>query len=299
MNQNEIIEFRQIRNVPEVINVTFDFVRQNIRPFTSALFRFAFPFIAVAFALSSYSFWGVIDSVSIIDSASGIEDVVGVAFQTFIAFFIAGVLVTIGSTTLIGVVHEFVRLYREDGPGNIQMQDVWQGVREKFWMLLFTLFGLGIVVAILSVVLVFVPFGGLGLYVLMVFGAFYFPLRIYEGRGFFQSFIVSVNLVQGSWWRTHGLILLFVLLSFVFSAVLIVPFIVVGVFNELSTISFEHLIDTTWFRVFSTVVLSVYYTALALIYFIPLLSLIFHYHSQRERHASVALLELVEEIGEV
>ncbi len=299
MNQHEVIEFQKIRNVPEVINVTFDFIRQNFRLFAGAVFRFAFPFLAIAVTLSGYWFWGLVDSVSTMGSAPGTEAVMGMVFQAFLVFFVVAVLMTIGATTLIAVVHDVARLYREHGPGNVQMQDVWQGVREKFWMLLFTVFGVGVATTILSVVLAFIPFvGNFGLYILIVFGAFYFPLRIYEGRGFFQSFFVSIGLVQGSWWRTLGLMILFWIMNFAFAAIFVVPIIVAMAVQDFSAIGFESLIDATWFRVLGTVVFSLYYTALALFYSIPLLSLIFHYHSQRERHQSLALLELVENIGQ-
>lgn len=299
MNQHETIEFQKIRNIPEVINVTFDFIRQNFHLFAGAVLRYAFPFLAVSLVLSGYWFWGLIDSVSTIGSAPSTEVIVGMVFQALLVFFVVAVLASIGGTVLIAVVHELARLYRENGVGNIQIQDVWQGVKEKFWMLLFTVFGLGVVTTILSVVLAFVPFvGNFGLYILIVFGAFYFPLRIYEGRGFFQSFFVSIGLVQGSWWRTLGLMILFWLMNLVFASIFMVPLFVSLVMQDYSAVTFESLIDTTWFRVLSSVVFSLYYTALALFYSIPLLSLIFHYHSQRERHQSLALLELVENIGQ-
>lgn len=293
MNQYDVIEFRHIRNVPEIINVTFDFIRQNFRPLAKALLLFAFPFLAVAYTLFSYFFWGVIDSL-----ARNFSNIDTVFLPMFLAMMCAGLLGTVGATTLISVVHDFVRLYREKGgAGTVELSDIRQGLKEKFWMLFWTLLGVGFSVSILSGLLSLVPFGGLGIYAMAVFGAFYLPLRIYDRRGFLKSFAVSAELVKGSWWRTLGLLVLFGLMNLVLAGVLILPVIVGAIVGNYMGVDIENLEDTSWLRIVGTILVAVYYTALSLLYTVPLLSLIFHFFSQQERRGSPALIAEVEMIG--
>ena len=293
MNQSDVIEFRHIRNVPEVINVTFDFFRQNFRSLAKALFLFAFPPLAVAYVLFSYFFWGFIDSL-----ARNVSDIEAVFLPMFLAFMCAGLLVAVGATILIIVVHDFVRLYREkDGMETIGLSEIGQGIKANFWMLFGTLLGLGFAGSIISALMSLVPFGGLGMYAIVVFGAFYLPLRIYDRRGVLQSFVVSADLVKGSWWRTFGLLILFSLLNLVLVGVLALPVMVGAVVSSYVGVDLEMLKDASWLRIAGTILVSAYYTGLSLLYAIPLLSLIFHYFSQKERRGSPALLAEIEMIG--
>lgn len=292
MQQPSIIEFRQIRNVPEILNVTGDFIRQNFRLFWRALLFLAFPPIVVGVTIFSYFF------VSFFATALNDGDVAGMILPMMGAYLVGGVLCGGGAAMLIGVVHVFVALYRERGPNNFTIEDVWRGTKEIFWMLFWTLFGLQVGVSIIGALAAFVPFGQIGLYIGITFASLYFPLRIYERRGFIQSITVSSKLIEQRWWATFGMLWLFYLLMFGLSGVLMIPIYAVVWAASTNLIDIEALGNSMpLLRLVGTALISAYMTGLFLLGAIPFLSMIFHYYSQRERKGGVALMEAIEGIG--
>lgn len=293
MHQPDIIEFHRIRNVPEILNVTFDFVRQNFRLLWRALVFFALPPIAVGVTLFSYVF------VGLFQAAFNDVDTVVSAMPSFLGgLLVGGVLSGGGTAMLIGVVHVIAELYRTRGPEGFTLEDIWQGSKEKFWMLFWTLFGLEIAWVVLGVFAAFIPFGQIGLYAGIAFASLYFPFRIYEGRGFIQSVLLSSRLVEGRWWATFGMLWLFYLLILGLSGVFLLP-LYAGIWaagNEL--IDLEQLAaEGSLLRLLGTAVVAVYSSVLFLLGGIPFFSMIFHYYSQRERKGGGSLREEIERIG--
>lgn len=293
MHQPDIIEFHRIRNVPEILNVTFDFIRQNFRLFWRALLFFAFPPIAVGVTLFSYFLVGLFQ-VTFTDLES-----LGNAMPSFMgALLVSGILCLGGGAMLIGIVHVIAELYRERGPEGFTLDDIWQGCKEIFWMLFWTLFGLEAAWIILGVLAAFIPFGQFGLYVGVAFASLYFPFRIYERRGFIQSVLLSSKLVEGRWWATFGMLWLFYLLMLGLSGVFLIP-LYLGIWGAGSgLIDVDQLAaEGSLLRLLGTGVVALYSSALFLLGAVPFLSMIFHYYSQRERKGGVSLREEIERIG--
>ena len=290
MEQIERIEFRQIRNVAEIINVTFDFIRQNFRLFSRSLYFIALPPIMVSLTIVSYFLFALIDGLAN-------KNEVGEMVVSFVFIMVlGGILVAVGMSLLVGVVHVFVHLYIEKGKDQFDINDIWQGTKGIFWMLFLTNIGLG-VLYVLSIV---IPFGNLGLMMGLTFGALYYPLRVYERRGILQSFIVSGKLIQGRWWATLGLQSLYGLMTWVLLGLLSVPFILLAVLDGAGIVQVEDLIEIgSWTMLLGTALMVLYMSAFFLVSAAPLLSLIFHYHSQREKKKFPALLEQVEMIGSI
>ncbi|MGE3801310.1 MAG: hypothetical protein AB7H80_09835 [Candidatus Kapaibacterium sp.] len=296
MEKLDRIEFREIRNVAEVLNVTLDFIRQNFRLFSQSLILIALPPILIALTIFSYFFIGFIGDA--LNNAVDENNIWDYLLSLLGVSAIAGVAVAIGTTFLICVVHVFAQLYVERGQGEFTFADVWGGTKEIFWRIFITNIGLAIVLVILQVLAAFVPFGAFGLYILYAFGALYFPLRIYEGRGFFKSFTVSTELVQKRWWATLGLLSLQSLLSTVLSGLLFLPIMVVSILSGLGVIDVEELVqDSSWFIYAGTALGALYISVVFLLSAAPVLSLIFHYYNQKERKGGIGLLERIEMIG--
>ena len=293
MEQTEQIRFRQIRNVAETINVSFDFIRENFRLFAGSLLRIALPPVVLAMVVFSYFFLSFLSSIG--EQSTFVE----MFFALMLAGLFGGIIITVGLTLLIGVVHVFAGLYIERGKDGFTVSDVWKGTRELFWMLFFTNLGLGIVLVVLSIIMAFVPMGQFGMYVIYAFGALYFPLRIYERRGFLQSFVASSNLVQSRWWATLGLLALHYVMAFALTTVFLVPLYIVAIVEGAGLLDIEQLVKSdSWMLPVGTAIFVLYSSITFLLSSLPLLSLIFHYYNQRERKEAPGLREEIELIGE-
>lgn len=292
MSRLEALEFRRIRNVPEILNVTFDFIRLNFGVFWRSLLFLAFPPLVAGLTIFSYFMVAAFDSLSM---GTYVEELL----LPFLWVSIAAMLLSsVGITILVAAVHVIVRLYIEKGPGAFGVRDVREEVRRIFWMLLLTILGLEISYLIISLLAVFVPFGQFGIVIGLAFATLYFPVRIYERRGFIQSIVVSSKLVEGRWWATVGMFWLFMFLNVGLVGAFTLPLILFSWLVETHMIDFgEPGQGGSLVRIVGAVLLAVYMTALFLMYAIPFLSLIFHYYSQRERKNSIGLLEEIETIG--
>jgi hypothetical protein len=293
--QAERFTLRQIRTVPETVNMTFDFVRAHFGLITRSLLVIAFPPVLIALVLFyKYS----VDSFS----TFGAMTYTGSYLASTLLLTLAGiVLITIASTMLIGLAHSFVALYLDrgaDGFRTVTVRDVWERTKGEFMRLLGTNISLGIIGTVMMIPMVFFPPALLGIPVLFVFGALYFPIRIYERRGIIRSFTLSADLVMGKWWATVGLYILHYLLSTLLSSLLLAPVIVIMILEALGVISFIELAEAyPWLPYVGGAATTLYYGLLFLLYTIPLLSFIFHYFSQRERKSGVGLLADLEKIG--
>lgn len=296
VSQSEIINFRTIRNVPETVNVTFEFFRQNFSVVWRSLLFLALPPIAIAMALMGYFMYDVYMTAAF-GNVMAYGDPTDLIGSMLLGVGIGGIMVSVGSAMLIAVVHELAALYVERGPGNFTVSDVWEGAKRDFWLVLGTLIGLGVASMVLSLVAMFIPFGSFGIYILMVLGSLYFPLRIYHRRGFLQSFVVSSKLLKGRFWATVGLLSIFTLLSIGLAVVTALPVVLIGMVGNFLTFDLEAMMRGDDSGLFLSILLAVYYASSLLLYAVPLTGLIFHFYNQQERHEWTGLLETVETIG--
>ena len=296
METTERINFREIRNVPEILNVTFDFIRQNFRLFSRSLLRIALPPVLIAMALFTYLGADIITAAATgnVDENSALQYV----FTFALAGLAGGLLLGVGLTLLTCVIHVFVDLYMEDDQEGFGISDVWERTKKIFWMVFGTNIGLGVVLTIISVIAAFIPFGQFGMYILYAFGALYFPFRIYEGRGFLQSFVASSELVQGRWWATLGLFMLQYLMANVLSGLVLLPIIIGGILEGTGVLDVSELVrNSSWLVYIGAALIALYIALLLLLSSVPTLSMIVHYYSQKERKGGVGLVERIELIG--
>lgn len=293
--QAEKFALRRIRTVPETVNMTFDFVRAHFGLISRSLLWIAFPPVLIALLLF-YKYF--VDSFLTFGAVDYTGSYIASTFLTTLAGF---ALMMVASTMLIGVVHSLVALYMERGAEDFHsttVRDVWEKTKGEFMRLLGTNISLGIIGTVLIIPMVFFPPALFAFPALFVFGALYYPIRIYERRGIIRSFTLSADLVMGKWWATVGLFILHYLLSTLLSSLLLAPVIVAAILEAVGWISFSELTDSyPWIPYVGGGAMTLYYGLLFLLYMIPLLSLILHYFSQRERKSGVGLLADLEKIG--
>lgn len=169
MTPVEKIDFRVSRDVGQVYNTAFRFMRQNKRVLFQSVTYYIMPFILVAGFLI---FSGISDFIFI--AAKGIDGN-WVAFGLSVLQGIAGAVICyVAYTAYITLIYEFMRLYQEaENPSIITHKDVWRATRKRFWMGLVNVLVWGVLVSILSGVagFIFYIFFFLGALLTLVFSS--------------------------------------------------------------------------------------------------------------------------------
>jgi hypothetical protein len=268
------IEFRKIRDFGELLSVTFEFVRINFIKMGKALLFISGPLILLSGIASAVYQTSILD----MDGSIG-TGMVGSFFMYF--FFILMTSVSIALVT-----NSYIKLYIEHGNNNFDLNVVWEDVKSKFWMILFTSIGQTIAV-ILGAVLLILP----GAYLAVALSIIYI-VRYEENLGFFDSFNRCLKLIKGRWWFTLAFLLLLVVILYAAIFAFQVPQYILLFITSINSLedgelSFNNpaLIITSIFSSLSYFVYSIVYVGLA-----------FHYYNLVEQKEAPGLLAKIDAI---
>ncbi len=299
------IELRRSRGFGDQINVTFAFIRENYRSLGKSILYICGPPVLLAGILIGGNWVSMLFEIRDLESL-GNNFTIGSAVGLVVGI-LCGLL---SSLLMIGVVNSYVFLYLERGRDGFEVDDVWQATRASLGKVFTTMIALWLAVIVfyvLWVVMIVVGsvFGALlGLVILPVllyFGVRLTPLftvRLYEQVGFGEAISRSMELVQGHWWLTVGVLFLVSMISSFGSYIFLIPaYILMGV----AALSSGHAEDFGDFGQFSVVITALLVLAMItsyLLYALPTLATVLHYFNLVEKHEGVGMMEKIDQIGQ-
>ncbi len=312
------IEFHKTRDFSSKMSVTMEFVRQNFKSLGKSIVYIAGPPVLLASLLLGNFMKSMMSSIMTFtrpgEGGGPFADLV--SSPTFwLQIVVMFIFVLVSSIATIATINNYILLYEEKKSNQIEVSEVWQRVRETFWMymstaIMFTL------LAIAGYILMLVPgivlsdlvggFGALLIFV-MFFVFFYFFIstsllfivRGYEKIGFFSGVIRSVKLVQGKWWSTFGLIMVLYLIVMISSYVFMIPYYIVIFVSTLHSTSVEGASQpSVAVETASIVFLSLYYLCQMLLYTLPNVGIAFQYFNLVERKEARGLMSQIQTIGQ-
>jgi hypothetical protein len=295
------IEFRKKRDFGEILNVSFTFLRQHLKPIFKSLLFIAGPFILVGSVLPGLLFYPWI----------------GATTETgFSSFDISSVLVNIisfivGVVMAVATVYQYMLLYMQKGPGPISTNDVWKAVRNNFFNILISCMGLvflstiGILFSGFIVFSIFNEGAGavLGFFLLMssivYLSVLLSPLlmmRLVEKVNFFKAIARCFTLMEGKWWQTFTLLFVCYIIQSALVSVVFIPFYTF-VFAErmLSNDTTPELTTSLIYVAVGGVILVLTVTAS---FCLTLVVTGFQYFSLVEEKESVGLLQRIQKMGD-
>ncbi len=279
MEAIEKIEFFKQRELSEIINATFTFLRQNFLKLGKCILFLVGPVVLLTALLAGFF------QESLLEAQLN-EDFVSLG-QLYLAYFI---LAMISTGLLAAVVYEYISLYVEKELTEFDVSDVWNAAKNLLVKYIGASIVMGIVVFI-GFMFCFVP----GIYFAIAFSLTFVAL-VREKTGVFQAMSRSKELVSGYWWFTFGLIIIFVIIQIVLMLIFYVPQLVV------SFIAGFHAAEgtaVTGSYNFLTIAASFIATiGYYLFYAIPLTGFAFHYHNLIERKEATGLIGEIDSIGE-
>lgn len=201
------IEFKKQRQLGDIISDTFNFIRNELKPFFRTVLQIVGPYLIVfliaisLYGYASYSTFGQFISEFSYTTDVGMNNFTGVN----IALFIAGIILLIFSVIAIYTLSHAATLYYiesyADNEGKVDYEVVKDKSKNKFWSFI----GLGILVGLMvgfGFVLCIVP----GIYVYVPLSLTY-AIMVFRNTSVDDAISASFKLVKNEWWITFATLL--------------------------------------------------------------------------------------------
>lgn len=323
MRQQTPIDFRQARDFGGVMNVTYRFLRQNIKGLSKCLLYFAAP----AVLLGSVFYHEIIDRTIRLSETSYNGSPFGAdEYFTSVNFWIsllaALVFMLIGGVLTVTTTHAYILIYREKQGAPVDIGEVWKKSRSLFWKTFGAMFlyymGMSMALGLLMIpvgILIFVTsmisplLSGISMFlyyiavfVLCIYFAMIFFICNKEGIGFFSGLSRLTKLTKGKFWSTVGLGAINFYIQMVFSLLFVIPWYIFFFLYQLHDVfpggagstgspgTLQETIEMVFFMV--------YWLASVLLSAMPLTALAIQYYSLSERLEARGLLTRIENFGQ-
>lgn len=278
MQSNDYINFRKQRDIGEILNATFQFVRTEFKLLFKALLLYAGPFLLFAGIAGAYYQKDMLDFSS---SAS----IFGNVFSS--TYFLLLLLTFLSNIMLAATVYSYIKLYIERGHGSFTIDDVWDGIKSNFIMLTGTSFLVAIITA-LGILLLIIPGIWIGVILSIIL-----ILRVMEDIPFGEAFTRCMNLVRDNWWVTFLVLFIIWIITGMASYVFTIPQMIVmfmvgfGEINSTGSGGFQTLFIIV--NIIATV-------GSTLLYVIPLITIALQYFSLVEQKDNPFLRDRINQI---
>jgi len=220
----------------------------------------------------------------------------------------------VSGVVTIATINNYLILYGEKKTNKIEVSEVWDRVRDTFWMylgttLLFALLAIGAYIILLIPIFILGDIAG----PLVVFGVLFFIIALvylsisvsltffirgYERKGFFEAISRSYSLIQGKWWSTFGLLIILSMVVSTISYIFIIPWYVITVITALHNTGASNFQGpSTSFQLLTMICFTLYYLAQMILYALPNVGLAFQYFNLVELKESTGLLSKIDSLG--
>ena len=280
----EPINFLKRRELGDILNDTFKFIRNEFKPLFGLIFKTAG--LALLILVVAYVFYA--------RSIGDFADFNTNSDLTFIGMAVSGLIMLIAAVAFYSLLYGTILHYIKScikNNGVVVKEEVTQGIKRNFWSLI----GLSILVGLMSGV-GFVFCVAPGVYLATVLATTY-AIHIFEKRSVSDSISYSFDLIKGEWWITFATLLVMFIIYYIVILIVQVPQYVY-MFSKQLTVAEQLSGDPTMMMDWGYILL----TALALVvqYLMQILIVIatvFIYFNLNEKKNFTGTIETIESIG--
>ena len=289
MAKSKKIELYQLRSFSQKIDVTFEFIRQNLKVlFISCLIVILPLAIISGFGMNNMfnTIFGLARNPDMIDDYS-----MGMSFlSSYGSFFLVSIIVTLFLST---VTNEYLRLYHErEDYNSITVKDVFSAVWKDIWKMLALFILTGLIIGF-GYVLLIIP----GIIFLVIFSIGPSTL-VFERNGPGNVINRTFKLIKSKWFSTFGLMIVTGLIAGFVASIFSIPFYIVY-FQEIFTLAQgpELYQDPSPMKaVLNSLAYSSMFIGSYLSYIIVYIALAFQYFNLVELHESRGLIDKIQGI---
>ncbi|KAA3609917.1 MAG: hypothetical protein D8M58_08255 [Calditrichaeota bacterium] len=305
MESTEIFSFSKARNISEILNATFAFIRQEFVPLGKSVLLILGPFILVLALVNYYFFDGFLSFAQTQEFSPGF----------IILYFLILIVGFVLFTIVVSLINSYVLMYIEEDESRFSSAGVFNKSIKNFWkvakvnLLLFVLAMLAYIILIIAGVLigilasvtsstaVFLPFVIIMLFMIpfayyFIALSFIYIVTLHENLSFMAAMKRSIKLIREYWWFTFGLYFLTAIIIMVLQIIFLIPNWIVSYtlfFNQMDgQLAGEVNPFMGFMMAFSTLsyfLHSIYFVTIAI-----------HYFSQREKKEATGLAQKIDDL---
>lgn len=288
--ENNNLKLMKIRDFGEVLNASFQFLKNEWKELGTLLLYYFVPFLIIFSALQTYAqtkVMGFMQNINTETPESIIESYTSIfTSPLIIANFLFQILVI---TMLIGIVYSYFDAYLKKGQGNFTMADISPILFENSIKAL----GISIVIGIVSSIgLLFCFLPGIFVANSLSLAAVAY---IIEKKGLSDGISRSWKLVKTQWWNTLLINIIGFIIIMIISYIISLPLTILTVSKTLlSAKSGAELDIPTWYFVAQGIVSMIS----TILYIIPYTFLAFQYFNLVEREERPSLHDKIDRLEE-
>lgn len=276
------INFNLERGFSDSITLTFNFIKQEIKPLMKSFAVIALPLIFVDMFVKSYVVRASLPML--LDPSPDLDQALGNIGSTLLSYLSTMVMYFWIGLYAISYIRVYQDKYVVQDESVITAGEVWRVLMRNFGKILLWGF-LYVLMVVIGFMFLFIP--GIYFAVIFAFTAFFIVL---ENKSISSGMSASTDLVKGQWWNFFGYLFMLQLivggLSYVFS----IPYLVLT-FTSVFTQEVPGIYETT----FSIMFASLGQNALQVI---SAVGIAVRFFSLLEQKGHASLLSKIEAIGE-
>lgn len=285
---NEIIRFKQQRELGTILTDIFKFIRLNWKSLFGLVLKIAGPALLVLIVAYIYYMQSIFGDRGLLQSMDTFGSF-GATTLVSILFLLLAAMVYY--SLLNGVILHYIKSYINNN-GTVSPEEVTAGVRADFWRLLGTSALAGLI-TVVGIMLCIVP----GIYFGVVLSTA-FAIVVFERKQALDAISYCFELIKNEWWITFATFLVVFLLYYFINIIFQVPqyiyFFVKGV-TMAQIISSDPTMMFDWIYILLTSIALVFQYIL---YTIIVLCAAFVYFNLNEKKNFTGTLETIESLGD-
>lgn len=284
MENNLFIEFKKQRELGDIINITFKFIRENYKPLFQLIYKIVGPFFILLILAVAYYTYSV--------AGNPIEAITSGGSNFVISILLMLVAMLLFYAALYGTILHYIKNYISNS-GQVNEADVKTGVQKDF----FNLILLSIISAILIIagmMLFILP----GIY-LMVPLALAGTILVFKNYSVTEAISYSFTLIKDNWWITFVSLLVIWILVYFIGLVFQIPLIIYTVIKTLTMAQEGSMADPASYSDWIFITLNVLSTVIQyLLSTISIIGLAFIYFNLNEHKNLTGTYETIDKLGE-
>ena len=282
-----MINFRKERNFEQLITATFQFIRQEYKPFLRLIIRITSPFLA----LMLIGLVGYLNSLSTLSS-----NLINVDTSNPVQLIVSITLIVLFGGSAYLLAHATTLYYIESYVANNGLVDPKE-IQQKTFQNFFSFLVLGIVsifIILFGFIFCIIP----GIYLTIPL-SLVFSILVFENKGVIESVEASLKLIKDEWWNSFLFLLVIGILLGVAGSVFSIPS---AIYMLLKTFVSSDGFNPAAIDSMGTdyIYLALNVLSYALQFFINLISMVataFLYFSISEKKTGKGISEIIENIG--
>ena len=276
----ETVEFKKRRDFGQVINDTFTFIRQNIKPLIKTYFTFCGLFVLASMATLLLQQFKM---VNVINTVGGMRHTRGIGLYG-IEYFLSLIFSFASYSSMTVAILSYIAIYVQKGNQTPTLDEVWGFFKYYF----FRVFGSSFLLMLLLIIgfmFCLVP----GFY-LFPFIAMMFPIMVIENSSLSYSFSRSFSLIKENFWVTFGTLIIVWIIVYACTTLIVLP---TSLFNMLAMFSSKNPQMSLTLTLITTVLQSL----CQVFTIVPIITISLMYFNLVEEKESVGLMERISNFG--